>query len=706
MSSGLESPNYHIALSPDGQNVVTFNTGIMISLNDLTSVKAINYKGFNNINTSNPQLRWSLTISNSIKLGNHLDTLIGISCFDENRGPSSQAKKSCIRGILDEEDSSFDNVEQGRSLIAKVSPRTWVLSTLYRDRLKTSLDEIGGVVRFLSNSPFQTSNDIDLVIVHGEGISKTTIGTNYVTKSGNFDRNISATLSEDFLFPISISRKIDATQDLKLKAQLFHRSIEKNYFIVEKAELLEIYSLKTSELYKVFHVRKELSQLITSGNSIVEISKNDVLMAYCSGTNSVSLYLIENSLEIATRMFPNLYRINSIDFINDDEQLLIVGEEETDNNRSLELVTVIVIWNLFSASENAIITVQDTEKIIPARPQEDYHKFSSASGVIVCVDEDNGNIFSITDHPSLESILNPPPISSSGLTQLNFQEARKQMDQVHHIIFTQDGNFLDANQEPRDVIIVHNTEPWVRFGHYPRISAYLNNDKTYQVIIGQTTIQVWSRTDNSIKRKLEYIWTSVDNTIFDIQSISIGNGEFFIDISFSDTGEHVQIHWPYNRHTLKDACSALEYLYYRRNEPTSIRKKRMFNILVSQTSEILKRVMATNPDIWRMADARYEIMQSLIRGRCVSLIKKILSEGYHGTNLTMGKNLHFPRQYEWPLVPKRSDLQLAIEYAGENRSDTVIVGYLLNYYSDNAMNNAAWMVTVSQAIPELYDHNM
>ncbi|CAG8551321.1 18015_t:CDS:2, partial [Racocetra fulgida] len=563
-------------------------------------------------------------------------------------------KQPRLGGILDDnvDYSSLDNVEEGRPLLPKRFPRTWILSAFYEDRLKTSLDEIGGVIRFLPISQSQPSNEIDLIIIH---------------------------------------------------MPLFHRSIEKHYFVVEKVEFLELYSLKTGELHKLFHVRKELSQLITGGNSLVEISKNDVLMAYCSGTNSISLYLMENSLEIATQMFPNLYRINSLDFIHDDEKLLIIGEEESIEND--ELITVFVIWDLFSASEKSIITIKDTEKLIPTKFQDYYYRFSSASGNIVCIDEENGNVFSILDHPSLQDSLNPPPNSLSGLIQLNFQDARKQMDQVNHIIFTQDGKFFDARQEPRDVIIVYSTEPWVRFGQYPRISAYLNDDKTYQVIIGQTTIQVWSRTDDLIKRRLEYIWTSVDKTEFDIQSISIGNGEFFIDISFPDKG-NVQIHWPYNRHTLKDACTALEYFYSRRTEPTSMRKKHMFNILVRQTTDMLMRIMTTNPDLWRMTDARYEIMQSLIRGRCVSLIKKILSEGYHGTNLAMGKNLHFPRQYEWPLEPKISDLELAIKCAGANRNDTVIVGYLLNYYSDNAMNNAGWMTTVSSALPELYDHNM
>ncbi|CAG8653493.1 8318_t:CDS:10 [Dentiscutata erythropus] len=714
MSSNSERPKYHIALSPDGQNIATFNT-VTLELNicdthNLESIKTIKFKGFNNINPSNPRLTWSLAISNSISLGTRFDTLIGISCFEQNNR-KYYAKDLISRGTL--EDSSFDNVdnvEQGRSLISKVIPRTWVLSKLYQDRLITSLDEIGGVIRFLTNPPSQANDYLDLVIIHEEGISKIKIENNYVTRSGFFDQNKSNHLSEDFLFPTVISNQIDvikAIDDPKPKLQLFHRSIEKNYFIVEnyKIDLVEMYDLKTSRLYKTFHARRE-GHLIANGNSIVEVSKNDVLMAYCRGSNSITIYLMENTLEIVTKIFPNLYRINSIDFIHNDEKLLLVGEEEK-NSGSSELITVIVIWDLFSTNDNDIRTFYDTENLIPAKLQESFHKFSSASGTIVCVNEDTGNVISIVDHPSLQDTLSPPPISPSKLTQLNFREAREQMDQIYHLIFTQNGKSFDAKQEPRNMIVVHGIEPWVRYKQYPRISAYLNKDKNHQVIIGLTTIQVWRRENNgSNKRSLEYIWTSPENTTFEIQSFSIGNGEFFIDLSLHDTGEHVQIHWPHTCHTLRDACNALEYLYYRRNEPESIKKKRMFNMIVNQTSDILKRIIATNPDLWSLTDARYEIMQSLIRGRCVSMIQSILSESFQGTNSKMGKILHFPRLHEWPLIPKKSDLQLAIECSGDNRKDTVIVGYLLNYYSDNAINNAGWMFSVSQALPELYDNNM
>ncbi|CAG8800979.1 6279_t:CDS:2, partial [Racocetra fulgida] len=114
--------------------------------------------------------------------------------------------------------------------------------------------------------------------------------------------------------------------------------------------------------------------------------------------------------------------------------------------------------------------------------------------------------------------------------------------------------------------------------------------------------------------------------------------------------------------------------------------------------------------VWRMMDARYEIMQALIRGQCVSLIRTILFEkddkSPRGISSRLSKHLHFPRLYAWPLEQKESDLQVAINYSGDRRIDTMIVGYLLNYYSDNAMNNAGWMFTVTKALPDLYDHNM
>jgi len=42
---------------------------------------------------------------------------------------------------------------------------------------------------------------------------------------------------------------------------------------------------------------------------------------------------------------------------------------------------------------------------------------------------------------------------------------------------------------------------------------------------------------------------------------------------------------------------------------------------------------------------------------------------------------------------------------GRELKDTIVVAYLLEYYSRNAMDSVGWMTTVSKAIPFLFKYN-
>ncbi|CAG8711806.1 24992_t:CDS:10, partial [Dentiscutata erythropus] len=727
MSSSSGLPKYHVALSPNGLNVITFNTETLeleiCHTNNLTDKKKIKYRGFRTVDISNPRLCWSIAISNSVNLGTHSDTLIGVSCFDRTDTLIKSSKKRRARksgSYFSSSFSSMKDLEEGHLdyFNVRVSPYTWILSTWYADRIKTSVDDTGGVIRFLADD----SPNTDVVVVHVQGISRTTIESNYAD-GGSLRTDLLKKPAEQFLFPMLIATEIGTAESSNPNLQLFNRNIEKNFFVAEnyKFELLEMYSLKTGELYKTFHIKEETieKKLEAHGNAIYEVSKNDALLAYCRGNNSVSIYLMENTLEIATKLFSNLYRINTIDFVHDDEKLFLIGEEEKDkDDGSTELVTVILIWNLFSDYEDCVQTIRDTQNIIQtgkhfSRFTEHYHKFSSASGFIVGVNEDTGEVFSIVDHPDLKYVLEP--FVSSELIPLEIQRdvsTPSPINQVYHYIY-KDGKFVDARKEPKNTIIIGNAEPWVRLKKHPRTSAYLNDDKTLQVIMGLTTIQVWRKNESSkYRRRLEYIWTSGRDEVFDLQSFHIGNGEFSVELSLPIAKETYKIHWPRECSPLRDACRAIEYLNRQQGEPVTPNKKQLYRDLSRQTKNILKRFMNKHPDVWRMADVRYEIMQSLIRGQCVSLIKAILfnkddkDENPRGISSKLSNQLHYPRLYEWPLKPKESDLQVAISSSGDRRQDTIIVGYLLSYYADNAMNNAGWMFTVTQALPELYDHNM
>ncbi|CAG8848271.1 18347_t:CDS:1, partial [Racocetra persica] len=171
----------------------------------------------------------------------------------------------------------------------RISPYTWILSTYYQDRIITSVDDTGGVIRFLAD---ESSTDVDVVIVHVLGISKATIEGNYVGNylaDNSYKTNAQIKPAEDFFFPMIIASEIGSAEGSNPNLQLYHRSIEKNYFMAEnyRFDLLEMYSLKTGKHYKTFHIREEtIEQLAANGNSIFEISKNDVLLAFCRGTNS------------------------------------------------------------------------------------------------------------------------------------------------------------------------------------------------------------------------------------------------------------------------------------------------------------------------------------------------------------------------------------------------------------------------------------
>jgi hypothetical protein len=53
---------------------------------------------------------------------------------------------------------------------------------------------------------------------------------------------------------------------------------------------------------------------------------------------------------------------------------------------------------------------------------------------------------------------------------------------------------------------------------------------------------------------------------------------------------------------------------------------------------------------------------------------------------------------------KRSVL-LKTLFIGRELKDTIIVAYLLEYYTKHAIDSAGWMCTVSKAIPLLFKYN-
>lgn len=669
---------------------------------------------------------WSLAVSNPINIkqtGNdgqtlYSDTLIALSCFDVsemmlsksvmNNSISKIAYNQSNNDLENEKNYLTYDEEKGVKI---VNSTTFIISTLHSSRILTAIDDLGGLVRFLNDDPLQPQT-VTIVVVNANGISKTFFDLNNIVMSNNVinnDNNNTSWLNifssssqlQQFYFPLKIQAELEKLYQNTPCLELLSRSIENDYFLIEdykdRVQVVEMYNLRTDKLEMVFHQRAEsAATAFGHGNPAVAISKHNALLAYCRGANSITIYLIENSLEISTQSFPRVERILSVDFINDDESLFIVAQEKE------SLIPLIIIWDLFSYMDNAIRILQDATELFSSGN----YRLVRSCGNIILVGSD-GSITSVLDHTLVKDILVPAIKSKKDLITLNLKYLHEsEWDvSVHHTIFYQNGVHDNAETKP---IIVFDKEPWIHFKEYARISAFLDDERTTQLFIGVTTVQVWYKKDANSKEQLKYIWVAPKDKKFSIESLKIGQREFEVSLHIKSNQsmkmEPVNLHWPFKVNAVNDACSALWHLYDRRDDPAGLQKQQEYENLVHRTERLIRQFIKKRPAIWRLIDVRYDVMASLIKGRRIRLIQKILNNEESDPSM---RYLHTPRLNKWPKEQKTSDLEIAIKCSeGRRQRDAVMVGFLLDYYSDNAMDNTGWMFTVSCTLPLLFDHHL
>jgi hypothetical protein len=177
--------------------------------------------------------------------------------------------------------------------------------------------------------------------------------------------------------------------------------------------------------------------------------------------------------------------------------------------------------------------------------------------------------------------------------------------------------------------------------------------------------------------------------------------------------------------------------------------------MVLYINNIIWRFIDHKPDEYRLLDVRYNVMRSLIFGDSDHLIKFILfgNEENDNNNNDNVRHIHIPRSTMWEKdqrfvsdddldhfeyrndksKPRKTvptnDLELAIYHCkgnviiywccikslyhlysflffiGRELKNTIIVAYLLEYYSRHAKESAGWMCTVSKALPLLYKYH-
>ncbi|RIA88915.1 hypothetical protein C1645_825589 [Glomus cerebriforme] len=163
-------PTYHIAVSPNGKQVATFNADTfelnIYQVNSLSKTHQIKCEAFNDIDTST-KLIWSLAISNSfdIKQMDNEDT-----CFE------TLIALSYFKDIRIEKKVNFGDEEKA---IKAKNATTLIISTRHKTRILTAIDDLGGLVRFLDDDSLQ-SHSVTILVVYVNGIAKASLDINLI----------------------------------------------------------------------------------------------------------------------------------------------------------------------------------------------------------------------------------------------------------------------------------------------------------------------------------------------------------------------------------------------------------------------------------------------------------------------------------------------------------------------------------------------
>ncbi|RHZ50229.1 hypothetical protein Glove_503g23 [Diversispora epigaea] len=729
-----------IAISPDSQQIVIFSPEThefkLYNLDDLSSsIFTHEYK------VNDKRLCWSIAISNCVDDDKN-ERLIALSCFDERElrhditydddegdlesGNKVVDQRSNVKSDLESGDKvnnqygdDENDLESGAEQYGddkrdiksgdkylRLRPQTWVISTKEKREIYTS--SIGGVIRFLDSDDSLLKNKTVIIIVNVSGIYKETMN-NIKKKQRFFSRSSKI---EQFELPKQLLIRL-SRDHWHISLELLHTSIIKNHFMVHsfknRQQIIEMYSLITGDLEMLFKRHESsVAPNIIHGSPAFAISQNEKILAFCRGTTSITLYFMENGLEIATKQLESqrIYKIMAINFIDDDSKLLIVLEEKEDRQREFSKNhQIFVVWDLFTTFKNSIRQIDYSE----TRPlaMGVTNRLMNSHGKVFAV-RDGGDIFSVLDHPDVASIRNP---SDKAMTKIDITTR----DHVYHAIYSINGERFDASKLEENRIIIANVEPWHLDKNYFRMSVYLDSTESTQLIISSNTIQVWKyRNNNTIEKRdervLEYIWAR--NKEIDVKELRIIEREFVLKASTKGpTPKTMTIHWPNNVNILEGACRALYVLGEKEHIVTGHENVNKIKYLVECTQRLVRKYI-TKYGIFRLTSIRYPIMKYLIASQQESLIKLILNKKINKKNC----NIYIPRLYEWAdednnrstTEISKSDLYHAILCILKRGDSTIILKYLIDYYADNAKeyNNHGWMFTISKAIPSLYDFDL
>ncbi|PKC12005.1 hypothetical protein RhiirA5_397165 [Rhizophagus irregularis] len=584
--------------------------------------------------------------------------------------------------------------------------------------------QIGGIVRFIHSNE---SARIWCLIINSKGIFRYTYDSKYHSSKKNIPKH--------FLYPKLLEDELTNLYNINPCLERIEACLFDHYFVIEQynegIQAIQIFNLITMEMEQIFQERLYKYSYKKFSKPIFSISRNKLLIMYSTGIDSVLIFLIESGLEIACRKFGDDVKIMFGEFTKGDKELMLIIKEPKKKHAT------VVIWSLFSSAKNHIQYHEGDDNFITIEDHTAFKSYNSRCfGDLLTVDA-NGKVTSIFETWSSKE--EEEDSQSKFYCKLIPEDKNSYMmpkkhakNHPAHIIYRRKKD--PSDEKP----LVNNKEPWVIDHNYERVSAYLDEEETIQLIVGRTTVQIWQGNKDDVF--LEYIWSNKtklrdndEEDTLNIEELDVGERTFYLKVSWTCKGikENATIRWPYpDGHVtaIRHACEALAHLNYRKYRLVGHKKNHKFVKLINRISLVIWRFIKKNPVVWKLIDVRYDVMRNIIIGGSTFLVKYILF-GEKDTHL------HIPQIKRWEddtiyvkekiveqnvesiqdeydrqeINDKLTDLQVAICFCSKDRRidrHVVIVGYLLEYYTNNAVQNIGWLITVSKAIPELYRHKL
>ncbi|PKY44325.1 hypothetical protein RhiirA4_513369 [Rhizophagus irregularis] len=584
--------------------------------------------------------------------------------------------------------------------------------------------QIGGIVRFIHSNE---SARIWCLIINSKGIFRYTYDSKYHSSKKNIPKH--------FLYPKLLEDELTNLYNINPCLERIEACLFDHYFVIEQynegIQAIQIFNLITMEMEQIFQERLYKYSYKKFSKPIFSISRNKLLLMFSTGIDSVLIFLIESGLEIACRKFGDDVKIMFGEFTKEDKELMLIIKEPKKKHAT------VVIWSLFSSAKNHIQYHEGDDNFITIEDHTAFKSYNSRCfGDLLTVDA-NGKVTSIFETWSSKE--EEEDSQSKFYCKLIPEDKNSYMmpkkhakNHPAHIIYRRKKD--PSDEKP----LVNNKEPWVIDHNYDRVSAYLDEEETIQLIIGRTTVQIWQGNKDDVF--LEYIWSNKtrlrdndEEDTLNIEELDVGERTFYLKVSWTCKGikENATIRWPYpDGHVtaIRHACEALAHLNYRKYRLVGHKKNHKFVKLINRISLVIWRFIKKNPVVWKLIDVRHDVMRNIIIGGSTFLVKYILF-GEKDTHL------HIPQIKRWEddtiyvkekiveqnvesiqdeydrqeINDKLTDLQVAIRFCSKDRRidrHVVIVGYLLEYYTNNAVQNIGWLITVSKAIPELYRHKL